>query len=231
MPAGAFLRGAAFRLPTKPPIPSTGKVKMRDISPADMSFSIGRTRGTIAVAILALVVFFNTLDRMLIAILIEPIKGDLQLSDSEIGLAVGLLFAVCYAGCSIPAARFADRLDRPLLLALFVAIWSGMTMAMSSVGSFATLVLVRMGVGAGEPGCHPTAHSLVSTYFGPERRARALGILGAGGALGVMFAMVVGGALAAHVGWRMTFVLLGAPGLLALGAGHDEQPHGAAQRL
>ena len=187
---------------------------MRHPSSPPSQFSIGRTRGTVAVAILCLVVFFNTLDRMLIAVLIEPIKTDLKLSDSEIGLAVGMLFAICYAGCSIPAARLADRRDRPLLLAMFVGFWSLMTMAMATVNSFAALALVRIGVGAGESGCHPTNHSLVATYFGPEKRGRALGIIGAGGAFGVLFAMVAGGALAGAVGWRMTFLIMGAPGLL-----------------
>lgn len=187
---------------------------MRDVSHILPQFSIGRARGVASVAILSLVVFFNTLDRMLIAVLIEPIKADLKLSDSEIGLAVGLLFAICYAGCSIPAARLADRMDRPLLLAMFVSFWSAMTMAMATVNSFAALALVRIGVGAGESGCHPTNHSLIATYFGPEKRARAIGIVGAGGALGVMFAMVAGGALAGAVGWRTTFLIMGAPGLL-----------------
>ncbi|HUD93919.1 MFS transporter [Sphingobium sp.] len=187
---------------------------MHDISHTVPQHLVGRTRAIASVAILFVVVFFNTLDRMLIAVLIEPIKADLRLSDSEIGLAVGLLFAICYAGCSIPAARLADRLDRPLLLAIFVSFWSMMTMMMATVNSFAALALVRMGVGAGESGCHPTNHSLVSSYFGPERRARVLGIVGAGGAFGVLFAMIAGGALASVVGWRMTFLIMGAPGLL-----------------
>lgn len=183
-------------------------------APPSPPSSVGRTRGVAIVSVLTTVVFFNTLDRMLIGVLIEPIKADLKLSDSEIGLAVGLLFAVFYAGFSIPAARLADRFDRPLLLAVFVGFWSAMTMAMGAVSGFATLVLVRMGVGMGESGCHPTIHSLVASYFGPEKRGRVLGIIGAGGALGVMFAMVAGGALAGMVGWRMTFLIMGLPGFL-----------------
>ena len=190
--------------------PSTGPGAASAIAEGALSHK----QGIVAVAILTTVVFFNTLDRMLIAILIEPIKSDLQLSDSQIGLAVGLLFAVCYAGFSIPAARLADRRDRPVLLALFLLVWSTMTMAMAAVNSFAALAVVRMAVGAGESGCHPTNHSLVASYFPPERRGTALGFIGAGGALGVMFAMIAGGLCAAAFGWRATFLIMGAPGIL-----------------
>ena len=193
-----------------PPTPPASTIALPPLTEGSLS----RKRGIVAVAVLTTVLFFNTLDRMLIAILLEPIKTDLKLSDSQIGLAVGLLFAVCYAGFSIPAARLADRGDRPVLLALLLCAWSTMTMAMAAVNGFAALVIVRMAVGAGESGCHPTNHSLVASYFPPERRGLALGFIGAGGALGVMFAMIAGGAAAAEFGWRATFLIMGAPGIL-----------------
>jgi predicted MFS family arabinose efflux permease len=164
-------------------------------------------------ALLSAASFFNYLDRMVIAVLVEPMKRDLGLSDTQMGLVSGLAFALLYATAGLPLARLADRGRRVPLLATCLAAWSLMTALTGQVRNFLELFLVRMGVGIGEAGCVPAAHSLIADYFPPERRALALGIFQAGGLLGLTIGLAIAGWLADTQGWRTALLVVGLAGL------------------
>lgn len=164
-------------------------------------------------ALLSFVSFFNYLDRMVLAVLVEPIKRDLNLSDLQIGLVSGLAFALLYATAGIPIARIADKKSRVTLLSICLAVWSGMTALTGTARNFTELFLARMGVGVGEAGCIPAAHSLIGDLFPPERRAFAIGIFQAGGLLGMSVGLTAAGYLAETWGWRFALLVVGLAGL------------------
>jgi MFS family permease len=165
-------------------------------------------------AVLSLVSLLNFYDRNLISILIEDLKRDLQLSDAQIGILTGLAFTLIYTMVAIPIARFADSGRRVAVLSASLFIWSAMTAVCGLAGSFATLVLARVGVGVGEAGGAPTTHALVAETFGPKWRGTALSIIGATGAAGSILAMFIGGSLATHYGWRHALMISSVPGFL-----------------
>jgi predicted MFS family arabinose efflux permease len=165
--------------------------------------------------ILLIVYVFNFIDRQIVNILAEPIARDLDLSDTQIGLMTGLAFALFYTVLGIPIARFADRetTSRPRLIAIALAVWSAMTALCGVAQNFWQLLLARIGVGVGEAGCTPPAHSLISDIVTPERRASALAFYSLGIPVGTLLGMIIGGTLADYVGWREAFVIVGLPGL------------------
>lgn len=167
-----------------------------------------------ALGVLMLVYIFNFVDRQILAILQESIKNDLDLSDSQLGLIGGFAFALFYATLGIPIARLADRYSRAKIIALALATWSAMTALCGMANSFATLALARIGVGVGEAGCSPPAHSLISDFFEQERRATALSIYALGIPIGVMFGYLAGGWINEFFGWRIAFMVVGLPGVL-----------------
>lgn len=168
-------------------------------------------------AAMTVVSFLNYMDRMVLAVLVEPIKRDLHLSDTQIGLLSGFAFALLYAVLGIPLARLADRRSRTVILSACVAVWSAMTAACGLAAGFAHLFMARVGVGVGEAGCVPSSHSLLGDYFPAERRAFAISIFQAGGLAGLSMGLMATGFLADTFGWRMAFLIVGAPGML-LGA-------------
>jgi predicted MFS family arabinose efflux permease len=170
-------------------------------------------RAWYGLALLSLVSFFNYLDRMVIAVLVEPMKRDLQLSDLQVGLVSGLAFALLYATAGIPIARIADKKSRVTLLAICLTVWSGMTALTGAARNFIELFLVRMGVGVGEAGCVPAAHSLIGDLFPPERRAFAIGLFQAGGLMGLSVGLTAAGYLAETWGWRFALLVVGLAGL------------------
>lgn len=172
-----------------------------------------RAASTYGLALLFLVSFFNYLDRMVIAVMVEPMKRDLELSDTQIGLVSGLAFAVLYAICGLPLARIADRGSRKWLLAICLGTWSAMTALTGMVRNFGELFLARMAVGVGEAGCVPSAHSMIGDMYPPERRAFAVGIFQAGGLLGLSVGLALAGALAERYGWRTALLWIGLSGL------------------
>ncbi len=169
---------------------------------------------TYALILLMAVNAVNILDRMVITNLIEPIKEDLNLTDGQVGAMAGIYFAIVYTVLGIPVARWADRGDRPRILALALTIWSGFSLLGGFAQNFATLVVSRMGVGVGEAGCSPTAHSLLSEYTPREKRAIALSIYSLGSPVGVMLGMGLGAVVAESYGWRAAFLVAGVPGLV-----------------
>jgi predicted MFS family arabinose efflux permease len=157
---------------------------------------------------------FNFIDRQILGILVEPIKRDLGVSDTWMGLLTGLAFALFYTVMGIPIARYADRANRRNLVALALAIWSGFTALQGAAQSFWQLMLFRIGVGVGEAGCSPPSHSILADYYPPNRRATALGIYSLGIPVGILFGFFVGGWMEEFFGWRWAFVVVGVPGLL-----------------
>ena len=165
--------------------------------------------------ILLIVYIFNFIDRQIVNILAEPIARDLGLSDTQIGLMTGLAFALFYTVLGIPIARFADRgtTSRPKVIATALAVWSAMTALCGLAQNFGQLLLARIGVGVGEAGCTPPAHSLISDMVPPERRSSALAFYSLGIPIGTLLGMIIGGTLADFVGWREAFVIVGLPGV------------------
>ena len=166
--------------------------------------------------LLLVVYIFNFLDRQIVNILAEPIRRELDLSDTQIGLMTGIAFALFYTVLGLPIARYADRpsSDRAKLIAGALAIWSAMTALCGLAQNFGQLLLARIGVGVGEAGCTPAAHSLIADSVPPERRASALAFYALGIPIGSLLGMLIGGVLADTIGWRKAFLFVGAPGLI-----------------
>lgn len=165
------------------------------------------------VVVLMLIYALAYLDRQLVSILAEPIKNDLHLSDKQLGLLVGLSFAIFYTGFGLPIARLAERMNRSVLIALCVTLWSVFTALCGVAGSFLALLLVRIGVGFGEAGCLPASQALIADYVSPRRQASAMALLIAGSPVGVLLGMALGGIIAQHFGWRAAFFVAALPGL------------------
>ena len=166
--------------------------------------------------VLLAVYTLNFLDRQILNILAEPIKRDLGLTDTQLGLLAGPAFAVFYAVLGIPIARYADRgsTNRVTLISAALAIWSGMTVLCGFAQNFWQMALARIGVGVGEAGCTPSAHSLISDAVAPEKRASAIAFYGMGVPIGTLLGLVIGGVVNDIWGWRAALMLVGAPGLL-----------------
>ena len=156
----------------------------------------------------------NFLDRQILVILQQSIKADLGLSDTQLGLLTGFAFAIFYVTLGIPIARLADRSNRKNIVALSVAVWSGMTALSGFAMNYWHLLLARIGVGVGEAGGSPPAHSIISDYFPPEKRATALSIYSIGIYFGILLGFMVGGWLDHYFGWRIAFMAIGIPGIL-----------------
>jgi MFS family permease len=165
---------------------------------------------------LLIVYILNFLDRQIVNILAEPIKGELGLSDTQLGLLAGPAFAVFYAVLGIPIARYADnaKTNRVWLISICLAIWSAMTAICGFAQSFAQLALARIGVGVGEAGCTPAAHSLIADSVPPEKRSSAIAFFGLGIPIGGLLGLIIGGVVNDQYGWRIALMLVGMPGIL-----------------
>lgn len=167
-----------------------------------------------ALGILVVVYTFNFIDRQILSILLEPVKADLGLSDTAMGMLTGFAFAMFYATLGIPIARYADRSNRRNLIALALGIWSFFTALSGVAQNFWHLLAARIGVGVGEAGCSPPAHSMIADYYPAEQRATALGIYSLGIPIGIMFGLFAGGWINELFGWRMAFFVVGVPGII-----------------
>jgi MFS family permease len=168
-----------------------------------------------ALATLTSVYMLNLVDRGLMGLLLEPIKHDLRLSDTQLGFLTGIAFGLFYATLGVPIARWADRGNRVTITSLAIGLWGLTVMACLLVTNYVQMVFARIAAAVGESGCKPPTYSLVGDYF-PQAaaRARAMSIYIAGNFLSNVFALIVGGRLNELYGWRMTFFLMGIPGLL-----------------
>lgn len=164
---------------------------------------------TVLLSILA----FNYVDRLVLGLLLQDIKIDLALSDTQLGFLSGLAFAAFYSVMGIPIARWADRGNRVTIISLTTALWSGAVVLCGAANSFLHLLLIRIGVAVGEAGCIPPAHSLIADCFVRAERPRAVARYMLGAPLSFLVGYLLAGWLNELYGWRTTFMLLGLPGL------------------
>ena len=167
-----------------------------------------------AMVVLAIVYMFNFVDRQILAILLPAIRDQFQVSDTYLGFLSGTAFAIFYVTLGIPIAQYADRCNRRNLIAGAVALWSAMTALSGMAANIWHLTFARIGVGIGEAGCSPPAHSLIADYYPPEKRSTAMGFYTLGISAGIMLAYLAGGWVAQNIGWREAFFMVGLPGLL-----------------
>src|SRR5262245_11248961 len=165
-------------------------------------------------ALLTLVYAFNFIDRMIVTTLGQAIKIDLKITDAQLGLLQGLAFAIFFTTLGIPLARLAERVNRVNLIAVCLALWSGMTALCGTAANYTQLFVYRMGVGVGEAGCSPPAQSVITDLYAAKSRATALSIYSLGIPLGLMFGAMSGGWIADELGWRHAFFIVGLPGVL-----------------
>ncbi|MEM1122028.1 MAG: MFS transporter [Bacteroidota bacterium] len=163
---------------------------------------------------LTIVGALNYFDRQLIVILQEPIKAELGLSDTQLGLMTGLAFSIFYCSVGIPIARFADRSNRRNVIGVSLAVWSFMTAITGFVQNFVQMLLVRIGVGVGEAGSAPASQAIISDYFSNEERPVAFSIWATSVYIGLFIGFGLGGILESTFGWRNAFIYLGFPGIL-----------------
>ncbi|NNK45078.1 MAG: MFS transporter, partial [Altererythrobacter sp.] len=163
---------------------------------------------------LVVVYTFNFIDRQIVGILAVPIKADLGLSDTELGLMGGLAFALFYTALGIPIAMLADRSNRTWIMTIALAVWSAMTAVCGLAQNFWQLFLARVGVGVGEAGGVAPAYSLISDYFPSSQRARALSVYSFGIPIGSALGIFFGGLIASRIDWRMAFFVVGIAGVL-----------------
>ena len=164
--------------------------------------------------VLVIVYTFNFIDRQIVGILAVPIKGDMHLSDRQLGLIGGLAFALFYTLLGIPIARLADRVSRTGIMTAALALWSLMTAVCGLTQNFAQLFMARVGVGVGEAGGVAPAYSLICDYFPVKQRARALSVYSFGIPIGSATGIVLGGFITSLMSWRMAFFIVGIAGLL-----------------
>lgn len=166
-------------------------------------------------AVLTLVYALSFVDRALVALLLEPIKQDLQLSDTQLGFLTGIAFGLFYATLGLPIARWADRGNRVTITSLAIGLWGLTVMACMFVGNFIQLMCARVAAGVGEAGCMPPTYSLLGDYFSAaSERIRAMGLYMLASPMASLFAFIVGGRLNELYGWRMTFLIMSIPALL-----------------
>lgn len=177
------------------------------------SMDEARAHRKYALFILMIVYAFNFIDRQILNILQEPIKHELNLSDTELGLLTGFSFTLVYITVGIAVGRLADATSRKTVVGASLAIWSGFTALSGLATSYWTLLAARLGVGVGEAGGSPPAHAMISDLYEPERRARALAIYSAGIYIGTMLGNVAGGWLSEAFSWREAFFVVGLPGV------------------
>lgn len=164
--------------------------------------------------LLTLVYVFNFVDRQIIGILSPDIQEDLGLTNTELGYLKGFFFALFYTFMGLPIAWLADRYNRVNIVSIALAVWSGFTALTGFAQNFVQIGLARIGVGIGEAGGSPPSHSIISDLYAKDERAGALAVYSLGIPLGIMFAYFAAGQIVEVFGWRMTFVVLGIPGIV-----------------
>jgi len=173
----------------------------------------------------------NFVDRQILSILLPSIKQELALPDTYLGLLSGTAFGIFYATLGVPIARLADRFSRKWVMTTCLVLWSAFTAACGTAAGFGSLLACRIGVGVGEAGGSPPAHSLISDYFPPEKRATALAVFSLGVPFGILVGFMAGGWLDQTLGWRNAFAVVGAPGLLLAAIALREPPRGHSEGL
>lgn len=183
-----------------------------------------------SVAVLMLMYIFSFIDRTTISLIVEPMKRDLQISDTQIGMLQGLAFALLYTFLGLPIARLSDRFNRKGIIAVGVFVWSIMATLCGLARTAGQLFMARIGVGVGEAALSPAAYSMITDSFPRTKLGGAFGVYNVGITIGSGVAFLVGGIVVAavsHAGatyslpvigevraWQMVFIVTGAPGVL-----------------
>jgi MFS family permease len=196
------------------PASETPGTPIADAQPASVLQPLTTGYRRYALWMLMIIYTLNFLDRSVINILAEPIKEELGLSDTQLGMMSGFAFAVFYTVLGIPIARYAEKANRPVIIGVSVAAWSAFTVLSGLAQNFWQLILARIGVGVGEAGCSPPAHSLIVDYVPKEKRASAIAFYSIGTPLGSLLGLLLGGLIAESYGWRTAFFVCGAPGII-----------------
>jgi MFS family permease len=186
-------------------------------------------QGWYAVGVLVVVYLVALVDRQILTLLVEPIKRDMGLSDTQLSLLIGLAFAIFYTVLGVPIARLADRRPRRTIIAAGVFFWSIATVACGAAQNYLQLFLARVGVGVGEAALQPSAYSMLADYFPPRKLGRAIGTYASGLFLGGGLALILGGAVIEALSgtesvrlplfgdvraWQLAFIAVGAPGVV-----------------
>lgn len=165
-------------------------------------------------AVLLLILAMNYVDRMAISLLLQEVKVDLQLSDTQLGLLTGIAFAFFFAVMGIPIGRWADRGNRVTIISLTTAIFSAAVALCGAATSFVQLLLIRVLAAVGEAGCQPTGLSLISDFFSRADRPRAIARYMLGSPIAFILGFFLTGWLNELLGWRLTFGAIAIPGFL-----------------
>ncbi len=165
-------------------------------------------------AVLVLVFASSHVDRQIMGILGQPIKESLALTDTQLGLMTGLMFALFYATLGMPMAMWADRGNRRNIIALSISLWSAATALCGAASNYGQLLIARVFVGVGEAGSNPPSHSIISDLYEPEIRTTAMAIFATGVNFGILIGFLLGGWVNEWIGWRWAFVIAGLPGLI-----------------
>lgn len=168
----------------------------------------------LVLAMLFIVYTFNFLDRQILGILVPAIKADLGLTDTQLGALGGIAFAILYSTLAIPLALIADRTSRSWIITVSLTLWSGFTALCGFATGFWQLFLFRLGVGVGEAGGVAPSYALISEYFPPQQRARALAVYSLGIPVGLAGGVMLGAAIAEAVDWRAAFITVGLAGVV-----------------
>jgi len=183
-------------------------------TPAASEFRVSRAYLRYVIALIWVVMLLRFVDLQIVAVLLESIRREFEVSDTLLGFMTGSAFAIFYGTLSVPVAWLADRYNRRNIIAAAVALWSAMTALCGLAGSFTALFFARMCVGVGEAGGQPPAYSLVSDYVPPEKRSSVFAILNSAVPFGVFCGFIIGGWVSQHHGWRAAFMVVGLPGVL-----------------
>lgn len=175
---------------------------------------IWRGPNAVSLLLLCLVSSANYGDRTIMSVLQEPMKHDLKLTDVQLGMLGGPIFAIFYAVVGIPVARLAEKSSRRRIVAVALAVWSTVTAFCGLAQNFVQMAVLRVLVGGAEAGAPPASHALVSAYFPPNKRGGAMSVLQLGVPLGKIIGAIGAGVIAHRFGWRPAFAVVGLPGLI-----------------
>jgi len=182
----------------------------RPVTAADVS----TTRRYYLLVLLALLNVLLVLDKIVLSVLIEPIRAEFGLSDSQLGALMGLVYAVFMGTAGLPLGVLADRKNRRNLAAICVAAWSAMTMACAMAQNLWHLILARIGVGIGEAGGGPAAVSMIADTFEPRRRATAMSVFASGTQIAALVNLTFATHIAHAYGWRTALIAVAIPGFV-----------------
>lgn len=177
---------------------------------------VTQARRNLTLGLLALVAVVSYIDRQIFTLFQDDIKAELGLTDGQLGLLTGMSFALFYTFAAFPIARYADRGDRRLTIAVCVIVWSAATALCGLAQNFWQMVLARIGLASGEAGAGPASNSLLTEIFPVERRTMVISTMLAANAVGLSAGLALGGWLSQFFDWRQVFLILGLPGI-ALG--------------